>query len=135
MGALDLFHQIYSMTSVFPFLCGQSHSVLHGQLSLLQPFSLAQHLHPDLCPILIPMQGREAYKEQKAGEKDGEVFIVRAILCHCKGFLKLLLWYLFQPSNPDWVYDFFLISVYRVNMGTWFNMEQRRTSVLLLEKP
>lgn len=32
---------------------------------------------------------------------------------------------------PNWVYDFFLISVYKVNIGACFNTE-RRTSLLLL---
>lgn len=98
VDALDLFHQIYSMASVFPFFfVGNPILFCRGSFHCCRHFSLAHHLPKSLSLF----SGRRLIRNRKPGRKDGKVFIFRAILCHCTDFLKQLLWYLFQPSNPE----------------------------------
>lgn len=120
------------------FFSGESRSVLHGQLSLLQAFQPGTaHPSRSLPKSLSPCRGRRIIRNRKLGRNDGKVSIFRANLStaqtswnNCSGFCFS---HQTQKEIPNLVYDFFLISVYKVNMGAWFNAEWRRTSVLLLE--
>lgn len=71
MGALDLFHQIYPMASVLPFffwwgipLCSALTAFSAAGISAWHSSSIQIS-----AQILVPVQGEEAYKEQKDGGK------------------------------------------------------------------
>ena len=75
-------------------------------------------------------------RNRKLGRRDGKAFIIRASLYCCKDFLELLLWCIFSSHQtwkeiPNWMYSFFLISVYKGDMVAWLSTEWRRTSMLL----
>lgn len=78
-----------------PFLRRESQAGLRRWLSLCRHFSL---VHPHLCPHPCPGAGEGGLRGTE-GWEDGKVFIFKANLYHCKDFLKLLFWYLFQSSN------------------------------------
>lgn len=129
----DLLHD-----NVLPFFGGESHSVLHRQLSLLQAFLPGTAPPSRSLPKSLSLcRGRRFIRNRKLGRNDGKVSIFRANLPtaqtswnNCSGFCFS---HQTQKEISNLVYDFFLISVYKVNMGAWFNTEWRRTSVLLLE--
>lgn len=118
------------------FLHRESQAVLHWWLLLCRHFSLPQFLHPRLCPNPCPGAGEGGLwgtescgDEMERFSSSGLVYTIAKTSWNCSFGVcsRHQTW----KEIPNWVYSFFLISVYKADMVAWFSAGRRRISMLL----